>query len=304
MASRSPYQAHEKGAEIADALDALDRQLERLRALYEQYFMGTQKLVPAQLHRELERKLRELTQLQIRNTALRFRLNTLTQKFGSYNTYWRRTMRQIEQGRYLPHIARVARKAGREGVEVPEEILAAMPKRMRERVRRDRQRIAERDDAEASAAPEEEGQAVRSPQQRAHQLDERLLGDDFDLDSMFASITSEAEAVVDAREPGGRQEPPKPAAVREVGASLPVATVGAPRASTPPGPQPPRAAPPPRGVYPAGTATSAGRVAACAAGTAPNPAADSTCAPAQRTTAATGDGRAGSPSALSAIRRG
>ena len=41
--------------------------------MYEQFFMGIQKMPPSQLHRDIERRIREITQLQIRNTGLRVR---------------------------------------------------------------------------------------------------------------------------------------------------------------------------------------------------------------------------------------
>ena len=91
--------------DIEEQLELLEQQIERLKVMYEQYFMGIQKMAPGQLHRDLERGIRELTQRQIRNTALRYRFTNISQKFGSYNTYWRRTMNEIENGRYIRHIS-------------------------------------------------------------------------------------------------------------------------------------------------------------------------------------------------------
>ena len=71
MASKSSYSEGEKGAEVEDQLDALDKAVERLRVMYEQYFLGMSKQPPSHLHTDAERKVRELTQLQLRNTALR-----------------------------------------------------------------------------------------------------------------------------------------------------------------------------------------------------------------------------------------
>jgi hypothetical protein len=123
---------------VTELLDTVDLSLERVKTLYEQYFLGIQKQPPTFLHNDIERKLRDLTQLQIRNTGLRYRFATLQQKFGSYNSYWRRTLRQIENGTYLRNLSKIGREAIRTGAEIPEEILAAMPKRMREQVQRDR----------------------------------------------------------------------------------------------------------------------------------------------------------------------
>ena len=106
MALKSTYTSEEKGAEIEEALDALDALLDRVKVLYEQYFMGIQRQPPTHLHTTVERQLRELQQEQIRNTALRYRFITLQQKHGAYNSYWKRTLREIEGGRYLRNLSR------------------------------------------------------------------------------------------------------------------------------------------------------------------------------------------------------
>src|SRR5690349_11853471 len=113
--------------------------MERLKTLYEQYFLGMQKQAPSHIHSDIERRIRDLMQVQIRNTGLRYRFATIQQKFGSYNNYWRRTLRQIENGTYIRQLQKIGRRAAETGEEIPEEILAAMPKRMREQVKRDRE---------------------------------------------------------------------------------------------------------------------------------------------------------------------
>jgi hypothetical protein len=139
VASKSGQEQAISAENVEEMLDVVDKNLERVKTLYEQYFLGIQKQAPAFLHTDIERKLRDLTQLQIRNTGMRYRLATLTQKFGAYNSYWKRTLRQIENGTYIRNLSKIGREAVRTGAEIPEEILAAMPKRMREQVLRDRE---------------------------------------------------------------------------------------------------------------------------------------------------------------------
>ncbi|HTM22903.1 MAG TPA: MXAN_5187 C-terminal domain-containing protein [Kofleriaceae bacterium] len=174
--------------DVEERLELLDQQIERLKVMYEQYFMGIQKMAPGQLHRDLERGIRELTQAQIRNTALRYRFTNLSQKFGSYNTYWRRTMTEIENGRYVRHINRVARQAQRDGTEIPEELLAKMPKRMRDKIVRDREALAARAEREA-------------PKKQVHELAEP--SGELDMDAMFS-------AIVDKKPEPPRPPPPPP----------------------------------------------------------------------------------------------
>ena len=198
---------------VEEALDALDLQLDRLKTLYEQYFLGIQKQAPAFIHNDVERKLRDLTQLNLRNTRLRYRLATLQQKFGSYNAYWRRTLRQIENGTYARNLAKIGREAAKKGADIPEEILAAMPKRMREQVLRDRDAaiaIAKRrnqmDDATVddndepaaiiSAAPPRE---QPKPKVGAHVLSEE--DGDIDFDQLFSAFQDDAPKSAPAQKP-------------------------------------------------------------------------------------------------------
>lgn len=137
MATKLPQEP--STADVEDLLETADKNLDRVKVLYEQYFLGIQKQVPTHLHNDVERRLRDLMQMQLRSTRHRYRLATIQQKFGSYNSYWRRTLRQIENGTYIRNLHKIGREAVRTGAQVPEEILAAMPKRMRDQVIRDRE---------------------------------------------------------------------------------------------------------------------------------------------------------------------
>jgi hypothetical protein len=50
--------------------------------------------------KEVERRIALLSREKPRNTAMRFRFQTLLQKYTTYQTYWRRVSRQIEEGTY------------------------------------------------------------------------------------------------------------------------------------------------------------------------------------------------------------
>lgn len=86
---------------LADDITALEKRLLQLKTDYEQYFLGYQKIAPEKLRMEVDKLVRLLTGQTITNTGLKFRLNTATLKFGSYKTYWDRTIREIEEGRYI-----------------------------------------------------------------------------------------------------------------------------------------------------------------------------------------------------------
>jgi hypothetical protein len=141
MATKSGNRA-EVDVDVEEALTDLEHKVERVKILYEQYFMGIEKIEPQTVRKEIARKIMELTQLQIRNTAMRYRFHALNQKFGAYATYWSRTMREIENGTYFRSVARANRTAAEKGVDVPDEVMRALPKRLRDRILRDRERIA------------------------------------------------------------------------------------------------------------------------------------------------------------------
>src|SRR6266540_4972997 len=84
--------------------------------------MGIEKMEPQVARKEVTRVMLTLQQQYIRNTALRFKFNTMLQKWNIYITYWNRVLREIENGTYLRHLAKVKRKAEREGQELPSEM--------------------------------------------------------------------------------------------------------------------------------------------------------------------------------------
>lgn len=86
--------------EQAETISDLEIQIDRLRALYEQYFMGIEKLEPQIPRKQVERTFRFLRKERINNTALRFRFLMLVQRYNTMENYWRRVVRKIEEGTY------------------------------------------------------------------------------------------------------------------------------------------------------------------------------------------------------------
>ncbi len=86
--------------ELKAEVDAVDEATDRLRATFEQYFQGIERVPPVLQRDALKRRLMQLRTTQVRNTAMRFRINQLVAKFTSYENYWSRVLRQIEEGTY------------------------------------------------------------------------------------------------------------------------------------------------------------------------------------------------------------
>ncbi len=102
-----------EAAELDAAIDELEIRLERLRALYEQYFLGIEKLEPSVARKDVDRRIWMLRKAKIRNTARRFKLQTLIQRYNTFQQYWQRICREIEHGTYRRHVLRAERSAQR-----------------------------------------------------------------------------------------------------------------------------------------------------------------------------------------------
>lgn len=90
----------------------LEVRVDRLRSLYDQYFMGIEKLQPSVVLKDVERRFQVLRKQQIRNTALRFRFQVVVQKFSTYQAHWMRICRQIEEGTYKRDLRRAKERFG------------------------------------------------------------------------------------------------------------------------------------------------------------------------------------------------
>lgn len=95
--------------EFDQQLHDTEVKLARLRALYEQYFQGIEKMEPHVPRKDMERTIDALRRNLPRNTALRFRMQQMVARYGTYVTYWQRIARQIEEGTYKRDIVRAQR---------------------------------------------------------------------------------------------------------------------------------------------------------------------------------------------------
>jgi hypothetical protein len=99
-------------SEVERELEELETRIERLRALYEQYFMGLEKLEPLIPKKDVERRIWVLRRVQVRNTGLRFKFQMLIQRFNTFQQYWLRVVREIENGTYRRDVLRAAKRFG------------------------------------------------------------------------------------------------------------------------------------------------------------------------------------------------
>jgi hypothetical protein len=148
---------------ISARLEEMERKIDRLRAMYETFFSGVERQPPNAARRELNRLMLEMQQAQIRNAALRFRFQSLSQKWTLMITYWNRTLREIEGGTYRKDLAKVSRRLALKGAPLSEEEAIALgipASRARALVARQAARTAAPAAAAAASAP---GAAAEAP---------------------------------------------------------------------------------------------------------------------------------------------
>lgn len=102
-------------AEIDARLQEFEHRIEELKHEYEMYFNGISRRPPETLFKQVSRLHRQLEyKTFIRNTAQKFRLRSLVQRFSSYKQYWERIRRQIEEGTYVRDIKKAQRRQQRQ----------------------------------------------------------------------------------------------------------------------------------------------------------------------------------------------
>jgi hypothetical protein len=96
--------------EVEKQIGDLEVAVDRLRSLYDQYFMGFEKLEPGVPRKDVDRRIYVLRKEQIRNTAQRFRFQMLLQRYNTYQSHWQRICREIDNGTYKRHLARAEKR--------------------------------------------------------------------------------------------------------------------------------------------------------------------------------------------------
>ena len=80
-------------------LKILEQELNQLRVTYDLYFQGLERIPPEERRNLYHKKiLRFQVSIATAPTALRYRVNSLLQRFTSYDQMWRRQMTAIENG--------------------------------------------------------------------------------------------------------------------------------------------------------------------------------------------------------------
>ena len=151
---------------IEARLGEMEKKMDRLRSMYESYFMGMERTPPNTPRRDMNRMMLEMQQVMISNSSLRFRFQSLSQKWVLQITDWNRTMREIEAGTFRRDVARTQRHlAERGGIITEEEALAlGIPKnRVKAFVARHQRIASKKPSGEHRAMPSPDGVSPAVP---------------------------------------------------------------------------------------------------------------------------------------------
>ena len=110
---------------FAEDLDDLEESITALQVLYEKYFLGIDRRPPDHERKRVSTKIREMKEQMIRNTALKFRINTMLAKLLSFERMWDRTLREIEDGTYKRDVFKA--KLHMKERSAPKQTVAAAP---------------------------------------------------------------------------------------------------------------------------------------------------------------------------------
>jgi hypothetical protein len=97
--------------QVTELLNQLEHDMKHLEITYEQYFLGMEKRSPELLRQKITLRMRKMLNHYIPQIDLRYRLQSMSSRFNSYTGYWDRIQRQIDEGKYERHTARIQRYA-------------------------------------------------------------------------------------------------------------------------------------------------------------------------------------------------
>jgi hypothetical protein len=93
---------------LSEDLDLLERSIRQLQIDWEKFFGGVEKKPPVDLKTRTEVLIRRYAGEEIRSNVDRFRYQTLTARYSTFNELWSKRLRAMEEGRPVTHLPRHA----------------------------------------------------------------------------------------------------------------------------------------------------------------------------------------------------
>lgn len=86
---------------ISEDLELLDTSIKRLNIEWEKFFGGVERRPPNEMQAKVEALVRRYANAEMRNMTERFRYQTLTARFSTFNELWSKKLRAREEGHAL-----------------------------------------------------------------------------------------------------------------------------------------------------------------------------------------------------------
>ena len=84
---------------LSNDLDLLDSSLRQLQVKWDMFFSGVEKRPPVEAQARIEKLIRQYAFSEISNNTERFRYQTLTARFNTFNELWQKRLRAREEGK-------------------------------------------------------------------------------------------------------------------------------------------------------------------------------------------------------------
>jgi hypothetical protein len=84
---------------LSDDLDRLDMLIRQLQAKWDMFFSGVERKPPSELQAQVDVLVKRYANAEIRNNAERFRFQTLTARYATFNELWQKKLRAREEGK-------------------------------------------------------------------------------------------------------------------------------------------------------------------------------------------------------------
>jgi len=84
---------------LSQDLDRLDQTIRQLQVKWDMFFSGTERKPPNEMQAQVEKLVRQYAFSEIRNNADRFRYQSLTARYNTFNELWQKRLRAREEGK-------------------------------------------------------------------------------------------------------------------------------------------------------------------------------------------------------------
>ena len=91
---------------VTDDLVDIEEGIRKLQVEWEKFFGGVERFPPNTLRTRVENLIRRHTGSEMRNSTERFRYQTLTARYNTFNELWNKRLRALEEGRPLGYHGR------------------------------------------------------------------------------------------------------------------------------------------------------------------------------------------------------